>query len=168
MTKIVNSMTVFQLNLKTLYDIEYHLNHILPHLIEASTDERLKKDFEDTIKETKIHIDRLEKVFDMIDMKPAKHTTQGVLGIIEDINNIIKHEPAGPVKDVLLAGAVRSLEYFEIANYTTTVIKAKNIGLNKAVDLLEKTLEEERTSVKEFASVLHQDLKLVADEETSD
>lgn len=168
MTKIVNSMTVFQLNIKTLYNIESHLEHILPHMIEASTDKNLKKDFDLTLKETAIHIDRLLKIFDIIDMKPVKHSTEGIKGILEDIDNIIKNEPAGPIKDVLLAGAIRSLEYYEIANYLTTIEEAKNLGLDKAVKLLEETLEEERGSVKEFASIIHDDLKLVADEEVSD
>ena len=75
---------------------------------------------------------------------------------------------AGSIKDVLLAGAIRSLEYCEIANYLTTIQEAKNLGLHKAVTLLEETLAEERNSVKEFESVIHQDLKLVADEETTD
>jgi ferritin-like metal-binding protein YciE len=151
-----------------LYDIERHLEHIIPGMIDASADKNLKNDFHSISKETRIHIDRLEKIFDLIDMGPIKHSTAGIKGIIEDINDIIKNEPVGPIKDVLLAGAIRSLEYFEMANYLTAIQEAKNLGLHKAVKLLEETLEEEKSSVKEFESVIHQDLKLVADEETSD
>jgi ferritin-like metal-binding protein YciE len=168
MTRIVNSMTAFQLNIKTLYGIENSLEHVLPHMIDASVDNNLKNDFHVILKETKIHNDRLEKVFDIIDMKPVKHESEGIKGVIKDIHNIIEDEPAGPIKDVMLAGAIRSLEYFEIANYLNAIEEAKNLGLDKAVKLLEKTLKEERSSVKEFASIIHDDLKLVADEEVND
>ncbi len=161
-------MTAFQLNMKTLYDIEKQLERALPFMVNAATDEDLKSGFQSILEETRMHSDRLEKIFEMIDMAPAKHISAGIRGIIEDTSDIIINEPAGPIKDVLLAGAARSLEHFEIANYMTAIDEAENLGLDGAVDLLEDTLEEEELAARKLGVVMHEDLKLVADEELED
>lgn len=168
MTKIVNSMTAFQLNMKTLYDIEKQLERALPAMVAAATDEDLKNGFQSQLEQTRMHSDRLEQIFDMIDMTPAKHISAGIRGIIEDANEIIENEPAGAIKDVMLAGAARSAEHFEMANYLNAIKEAENLGLDNAVDLLEDTLEEEEYAERKFAVVMGEDLKLVAEEEMED
>lgn len=165
MTKIVNSMTAFQLNMKTLYDIEKQLEHILPIMASASTDEDLKTELKTILRETRIHSNRLEKIFDIIDMTPAKHTSAGIRGIIEDASNIINNEPPGPIKDVMLANIARSAEHFVIANYMTTIDEAENLGLGRAVELLEDTLEEGEFADKKLGITMREDLRLVEDEE---
>lgn len=164
MTKIVNSMTAFQLNMKTLYDIEKQLENILPLMADAATDEELKNGFRSILQETRMHMDGLEKIFDLIDMTPAKHTSAGIRGIIEDASEVINNEPAGPIKDVMLAVAARALEHFEIANYMSAIDEASNLGLSKAVDLLEDILEDKEFADKNLALTMQEDLKLVEDE----
>ena len=163
MTRIVNSMTAFQLNMKTLYDIEKQLERALPYMVDAATDEDLKNSFLSILDETRMHSNRLEQIFEMIDMTPSKHISAGIRGIIEDTSDIIINEPAGPIKDVLLAGAARSLEHFEMVNYMTAIDEADNLGLDGAVDLLQDTLEEEEFADQKFAIVMNEDLKKIED-----
>ena len=161
-------MTAFQLNVKTLYDIEKQLEHVLPAAIEAADNEDLKNSLRSILQETKMHIDRIEKVFGFIDMTPARHEGAGIAGIVKDIVDIVDNEPVGAIKDVMLAGAIRSAEHFKMANYMTSAEEAGNLGLGNAVDVFERTLEEVGYADKKIAIFIKEDLLLIPDEETED
>ena len=65
-------------------------------------------------------------------------------GIVAEENEAIDEEFEGGVKDAALISAAQRVEHYEIAAYGTVRTYAEILGDQNAVELLEKTLQEEK------------------------
>jgi ferritin-like metal-binding protein YciE len=65
-------------------------------------------------------------------------------GLIEEGADLLKEEGADQVKDAALIGAAQRVEHYEIAAYGTARTLAELLGHQKAVDMLQQTLNEEK------------------------
>ena len=59
--------------LKDLYNAETQLVKALPKLARAATSEDLRRGFEHHLEQTKGHVERLQKIFDMLEESPKGH-----------------------------------------------------------------------------------------------
>ncbi len=167
MAKIKNPTDSFVLKMKTLYDIEKQLEVALPKMAKAATNPDLIEGFNMHLEETKMHSERLEKIFEMIEEKPEKHPSEAIRGIIADAAAIIDTDAPAALKDAMLAGAGRTAEHFEMACYMTAIEEADYLDLSDAVDLLEETLEEEEAADDKLTIALKDNLE-AAKEESED
>ena len=91
--QMAEEKTLDDLFLDTLKDIYYAEKQIvkaLPKMAKAATSPDLKAGFEKHLEETEGHIDRLEKVFDILG-KPARgKTCDAILGILEEGKSIME------------------------------------------------------------------------------
>lgn len=167
MTKITNSMKSFHLRVKTLYDIEKQLEIALPKMAEASTNPALKEGFMEHLEETKEQVRRLESIFEMIGQEPEKHQGQSIRGLISDGEEKIRADASNSMRDVMLAGAGRDVEHFEMACYMNAIEEARMLGMDDAVDMLELSLEEEVLADEKLSEAFEENLS-IADAEDSD
>lgn len=131
----------------TLKDIFYAENKILkalPKMAKAAQSDELKAAFEKHEKQTKEHVTRLEKVFNLIDTAPKGKKCQAIEGIIEEGSEIMKEFKGAPALDAGLLSAAQAVEHYEIARYGTLKRWAEQMGLSEAVELLDETLGEEK------------------------
>lgn len=166
MTKIMNPAKSFHLRIKTLYDIEKQLETALPKMADAASNPELEAGFLAHLEETKEHSKRLEKIFVMIDSTPEKHAGETIRGLIADGDSMAKADAPDALRDVMLAGAGRDVEHFEMACYMNAIEEAKGLGLDEAVKLLEMTLEEEIATDKKLANAFKENQLLAAEETT--
>jgi ferritin-like metal-binding protein YciE len=146
-SEIAVMKTMDELFLALLQDVYYaekQLVKALPKLAKEAKDNGLKKAFTDHLKETEGHVERLEKVFEMID-KPAKgKKCDAILGIIEEGKEVIEKVDDDQVLDAGLIASGQAAEHYEIARYGTLVAWAKLVGKPQVARLLHQTLEEEK------------------------
>jgi ferritin-like metal-binding protein YciE len=139
--------TLDALYLHTLQDIYYAENQItkaLPKMIDKATDPQLKQGFELHLKQTEGQIDRLDRIFQMMNKEAQGVTCPAIDGIIKEANEIAGDIDDKKVLDAALTAAAQAVEHYEITRYGTLIAWAKQLGHNDAVKLLAETLQEEK------------------------
>ena len=137
---------LFHDTLKDIYFAEKKILNTLPKMAKAAHSEELKAAFQKHHGETADHIDRLEQVFAMIDKKPQAKTCAAIVGITDEGAEIMEEYKGSPALDAGLLAAAQAVEHYEISRYGTLKTWAGELGLKKAVALLEKTLKEEEAT----------------------
>ncbi len=130
--------------LRDIYDAEKQLIKALPKMAEAATSDELRNGFEEHLKQTKGHAERLEEIFSALDEKPTGKKCKGMQGLVTEGGEMIDEDFEKEVKDAGLISAAQRVEHYEIAAYGTVRTYATILGQQAAVTLLEKTLEEEK------------------------
>ncbi len=131
--------------LKDIYWAEKHLTKALPKMAKAATSPQLKKAFEAHLKQILTHIDRLEKVFGLLNKKPQAKKCDAMEGLVKEGSSIIEDTDKGSAtRDVGLILAAQKVEHYEIATYGGLAQLAETLGLEEVKNLLGKTLDEEK------------------------
>ena len=132
--------------LKDLYSAENQILKALPKMIKKATSPDLKRGFEKHLKETAVHVERLEKIFQQLEESPRGKKCKGMEGIIEDGKELMEEDAEAEVMDVGLIGAAQHVEHYEIASYGCVRTYAELLGQTKIAALLQKTLDEEKAT----------------------
>jgi ferritin-like metal-binding protein YciE len=135
---------LFHDTLKDVYFAEKKILSALPKMAKAAQSRDLAAAFEKHKKQTEAQVQRLEKVFEIIDEKPQGKKCPAILGLVEEGEEIIEEFEDSPALDAGLLGAAQAVEHYEISRYGTLKAWARELGLDDAVGLLEETLEEEK------------------------
>ncbi len=130
--------------LKDLYSAESQLVKALPKMAKASTSEDLRAGFEEHLNQTKEHAARLEKIFKALGESPKGKKCKGMEGLIREGAEMIEEDPAPEELDAGLISAAQRVEHYEIAGYGCVRTYAQLLGEDKAVSLLQQTLDEEK------------------------
>jgi len=137
---------LFLEEIKDLYDAEKQLVKALPKMAKAADSEELRQGFQEHLDQTKGHVDRLEKVFDMMGKKASGKKCEAMQGLIEEGSEVIDEIDASPLRDAALIAAAQKVEHYEIAAYGSCRTFAEVLGRSDAAELLEQTLEEEKST----------------------
>lgn len=139
-----NLKDLFIDELKDVYWAENALVQALPKLFENATDQKLKTAIKDHLDQTKEHVARLERIFESVGTKAEGKKCDAMAGILEEGDGILKETEAGAVRDAGIIAAAQKAEHYEIATYGTLAAFAKTLNERTALDLLLKTLGEEK------------------------
>jgi ferritin-like metal-binding protein YciE len=135
---------LFEHELRDVYDAEHKQVKALESMAGKVTNEELVKGFKQHQQETEGQIQRLEKVFELVDRAPRREACEGINGLISEFTGFVKDEsPAEPVLNVFAAASAIKAEYYEINSYKSLIKLADLIGINGASELLEQNLREE-------------------------
>ena len=136
--------TLFLDTLKDIYYAEKQIYKSLPKMAEAAASDELRTAFEKHHDETEVQIERLEKIFEMLD-KPARgKKCDAIEGILDEGKEIMKEYADTPALDAGLLAAAQAVEHYEISRYGTLKAWATKLGMPNAVELLDQTLNEEK------------------------
>ncbi len=141
--KITTMHDLFLEQIEDLYDAEQRLVKALPKMAKASTSDELREAFESHLEETRGHVERLQKVFGIIKVKPKGQTCPAMQGLIEEGEEVVTNIEASPLRDAGLIASANRVEHYEIAAYGSARAFAEALGLEEAVELLQETLNEE-------------------------
>lgn len=139
--------------LKDLYHAEQQLLKALPKMVKAASDEQLKTGFAKHLKETEVHVRRLEKVFKLMDEKPAAKVCEAMKGLLKEGQEIIDEDLPDSIKDAALIGAAQKVEHYEIASYGTLRTYANLLQREDVADILQTTLDEEGATDKKLTEI---------------
>jgi ferritin-like metal-binding protein YciE len=149
---------LFVQKLKHVYDAEQRLSKALPKLSNAASAPELKQAFERHLRETETHVERTQQLFGLFNQKPNADTNDNIKGIINAGDDVIGLKADPPVKDAALIAAAQCAEHYEIAEYGTLRAWARVLGKTEALQLLDRTLEEEKKAdqkLTDLASTLN-------------
>ncbi len=144
---------LFHDTLKDIYFAEKKILATLPKMEKAAQAGELKAAFKKHHTETQGHIDRLEKVFAIIDKKPVGKTCDAIVGITDEGAEIMDEYKGSPALDAGLLAAAQAVEHYEISRYGTLKTWANELGLGDAVKLLDATLAEEKKTAAALTEI---------------
>jgi ferritin-like metal-binding protein YciE len=156
----------FRDEVKDIYWAEKHLVKTLPRMAKAATTPELKKAFTNHLEETKVHVERLEKVFDLLETKPQAKKCEAMEGITKEGDGIVKETVTGTAtRDVGLILAGQKVEHYEISTYGGLTRLARNLGREDIAEILETTLGEEKTADELLTRIAEKSVNYEAAEE---
>ena len=155
---------LFEDALKDIYWAEKALTKALPKMAKNATSNDLIEALNNHLSETEEHINRLEKVFEIIGKKATAKKCDAMAGLIEEGKSILKETEAGDVRDAGIIAACQKIEHYEIASYGTLRQFAETLGLNDAATILEKTLEDEKNADEKLTIIAVNTVNLDASE----
>jgi ferritin-like metal-binding protein YciE len=130
--------------LQDLYSAEKQLVAALPKMAKGASSQELKKAFETHLEQTKGHVNRLDTIFQKLELSAGRHKCKAMEGLIEEGSELLKEEADEAIRDAALIGAAQRVEHYEIAGYGTARTFAEMLGYTDAAELLQQTLDEEK------------------------
>jgi len=148
--------------LKDIYFAEKQILKALPKMAKAAHSERLRAAFEKHHGETESHVERLEKVFELIDKPARSKTCDAIQGILEEGREIMEEYKGSEALDAGMLAAAQAVEHYEISRYGTLKQWAQQLGMKDAVRLLDETLREEKKTDETLTSLAEAAVNLAA------
>jgi len=153
---------------KDMYYAEQELLKVLPEMQSAATTEELEDAIEEHTQQTKRHIRRLEKIFHMIGQKPEGKKCEAMDGLLKECRTILREtEENTMTRDAALIIAAQKIEHYEIASYGGLVALAITMGMERAADILDKTLAEEEDTDQLLTDIAETYINVEAEHEGS-
>jgi len=146
--EITTPRDLFLHELGDIMYVEQRLStEVLPKLISEVTDEEFRETLEEHLEQTKGHLANVEKVFAELDETPHAEPCIGFEGLKAEHDKLLG-EASSQLVDSIDLGAAARTECYEIAAYEGLRRMAKAMGEDKAVDLLDKNLAEEKDALQ--------------------
>ena len=159
--------TLDELFIHTLQDIYYAEKQIelsLPSMIEKASNAELKSGFELHLGQTRSHVERLEKIFEMEGVEPKEVDCPAIDGILAEANDVAGDIDDKSVMDAALIAAAQAVEHYEITRYGSLIAWANELGRSNDAALLQQTLEEEKETDRKLTALATRDVNLRAAE----
>jgi ferritin-like metal-binding protein YciE len=159
----------FHGEIKDIYWAEKHLLKAIPKMSKAAHAPELKEAFNNHLDETKGHVERLEQVFEILGFKPEAKKCEAMDGITKEGDSIVEETKAGTsTRDVGLILAGQKVEHYEISTYGGLAQLARNLGHDDIAEILETTLNEEKTADETLTSIAEENVNYSAAQEVED
>ena len=139
--------------LQDIYYAEKQLVKTLPKMAKKAAAPKLVEAFESHLEETREQVNRLEEVFAILGKKPKAEECPAIDGIIEEGKEIMDESADDETRDAGLIAAAQAAEHYEIARYGTLVAWGDRLGMDDAVKILNKTLDEEYGADKKLSAL---------------
>ena len=137
---------LFVHELSDTHSAERQMHKALPKLIRATESPELGAAFQAHHEETTAQIERLDQIVERLGLRLKRIKCAAMEGLVEESKEVIDSIEKGPLRDAALIGGAQKVEHYEIASYGTLCALARQLGYTDAIPLLEKTLEEERST----------------------
>lgn len=132
--------------LKDLYSAEKQIIAAMPRMVKNAVHDDLKRAFEMHLKETEEQKARLEQIGGILGIKLTGHVCKAMEGLVKEAKEFISEKADEQVRDAGLISQAQRVEHYEIAGYGTARSLAEKLGNTQVVRLLEKTLQEEKST----------------------
>jgi len=141
--KLETLQSLFLNELRDIYHAEGQLVKALPKMARSASSDELKKAFENHLEQTQEHVNRLEKVFEILGEKAKGKMCHAMKGLIEEGAEILEEDGEESVIDAGIIVAAQKVEHYEIASYGSLRTFAELLEQTEAAQLLQETLDEE-------------------------
>jgi len=140
--------SLYAQDLRDIYWAEKHLLKALPKMARAADSAKLKAAFQHHLGQTEGHVARIVDVFTASGIKPSMRKCEGIEGLAKEGEEVIQNHEVGSVRDAGLIVAAQKVEHYEISAYGSLRNLARTMGLERAAELLQATLDEEADADK--------------------
>ncbi|WP_082510140.1 MULTISPECIES: ferritin-like domain-containing protein [unclassified Rhizobium] len=132
--------------LRDVYFAEQKIFATLPEMEQVASNAQLKSALRKHLDETKVHVTRLEAIFNVIGAEPEAKTCDAILGITDEAAEIMEEYHNSPALDAGLLAAAQAVEHYEMSRYGTLRTWALELGYEEAAEILQTTLNEEEAA----------------------
>jgi ferritin-like metal-binding protein YciE len=139
--------------LRDLFSAESQLVEALPKMVEKATHEELRSALQKHLEETRVHRERIARIFENRGVSPSGETCEAMKGLVREANNFVKeaksllgHDAPESVLDAGLIAQAQRVEHYEISAYGTACTYAETLGHDDEYRLLSATLSEEKVA----------------------
>lgn len=148
MPNVLQDLMVHEL--QDILHAEGQLAKALPKMAKAAHSTELKQAYTTHLEETKIQIERLHKVFELLGQKAKAKTCKAMEGLVAEGQETIEEGKQMPelASDLGLIAASQKAEHYEISGYGTIRTLAKALGQKEAFELLGQNEAEEKKTDK--------------------
>jgi len=137
---------IFEDELRDVFDAEKRILKALPKIIKAVSSEPLQDMLSEHLQQTRGHVERLEQVFESLDLKPKGKHCAGMAGILEEGSSLLKEDGVEAVLDAAFIAGCQRVEHYEISAYGSLMAWAKLLGHDEALSLLKANEQEEKAA----------------------
>jgi ferritin-like metal-binding protein YciE len=142
---------------------EKQLVKALPKMARAASSENLRAGIEEHLQETEGQVERLERIFESLDISGRGVKCQAMEGLVKEGAEMMDEDAEPAVKDAALIAAAQKVEHYEIASYGTLVTWARQMGHQDAEQLLQQTLEEEKAADRKLTELAESEVNVTAE-----
>lgn len=153
MEKIVSLEDLLIHELRDIYHAEQQLVKALPKVAQKVTSPELKSAIEEHLRETEGHVDRLEKIFDLLGLPAKAVKCKAMEGILEEGEELMKEKADPETLDAGIVMSAQKVEHYEICAYGSTASWAGMLGRQDLKTLLGQTLNEEERADKKLTEL---------------
>jgi ferritin-like metal-binding protein YciE len=146
-------MKLFEDQLKDMYWAEKALTKALPKMIKNATSGDLIEALDNHLQETEEQVSRLEQVFELIEKKAVAKKCEAMDGLIKEGKSVMEDCEEGAMCDAGIISSSQKIEHYEIASYGTLRTFSSMLGLAEVTELLEQTLNEEKSADEKLTEV---------------
>jgi len=132
--------------LSDMYNAEKQLTSALPKMAEKAKNHLLKSAFQNHLTETEGQVQKIEKIFELIDMDIKREKCEAMEGLVKEAEQMIKHIKDPYLLDVALIVAAQKVEHYEIASYGSLRALAELLNYDEAIPLIEEILDQEKAA----------------------
>jgi ferritin-like metal-binding protein YciE len=157
-----NLNDLFLDTLKDIYFAEKQILKALPKMAKAASSDKLRAAFEKHHGETEGQIERLEQIFELLDVPARGKTCDAIQGILDEGKEIMEEYKGCDALDAGMLAAAQAVEHYEISRYGTLKQWAQQLGMKDAVRLLDQTLQQERKTDESLTSLAEAAVNLAA------
>jgi len=144
---------LFEDTLRDMYYAEKKLTRILPKMAKKATTQELVEAFTSHAEETAGQVERIEKVFEMLDKTARGKKCEALEGLSAEGDHIMEEAEEDGVMDAGLIASAQAVEHYEIARYGALIAWAKQLELTDAADLLVESLEQEKAADEKLSGI---------------
>jgi ferritin-like metal-binding protein YciE len=152
-SQITNPRELFLHELGDILYVERKLaDEVLPKLIAEVRDDEFAKALKSHLEQTRTHVSNVEQVFQQLGEPPKAEECIGFEGLKAEHDKLLQEASDDLVDSVDLGAAART-ENYEIAAYEGLRRMAKAMGEDRAVDLLDANLRDEKDALREVEKI---------------
>jgi ferritin-like metal-binding protein YciE len=155
---------LFVHTLRDIYYAEKQIEKSLPKMIDKATDPQLKAGLEKHLGQTKGHIERVEKVFELHGVKAKTVNCPAIDGILEEADEVSGDIDDKDVLDAALIASAQAVEHYEITRYGTLIAWAKQLGRTDCANVLANNIKEEQATDRKLTEIAEAKVNLQAAE----
>jgi ferritin-like metal-binding protein YciE len=148
--------------LKDIYFAEKQILKALPKMAKAATSDKLRAAFEKHHNETEGQVERLERIFELMDKPARSKTCDAIQGILDEGKEIMDEYKGCEALDAGMLAAAQAVEHYEISRYGTLKNWAQQLGMKDAARLLDETLQEEKKTDESLTMLAKDAINLAA------
>jgi ferritin-like metal-binding protein YciE len=122
-------------------------------MAKAASDEELRNALREHLEVTKGHVERIEQLFESMEMRARSRPCKGMRGIVEEGQEGIAEDREPALTDAAIIAAGRRVEHYEMAAYGNLRDMVRQMGNKEAAGMIEETLREEVEADKQLAQI---------------
>ena len=151
MSKITDLRGLLLHGLKDIYYAEKQSKKTIASMAEKATNSDLKSQLQDHASHSDAHLQRLDKVFELLGETAEGVKCEAMDGILKESQHLMEEVEDAETRDAAIVFCAQAIDHYEITRYGSLATFAERLGQSEAADLLGETLGEEEEADKRLS-----------------